>query len=438
VIVVLASVLAELCGPVPAEAPDPNDAASYVQVGDEAAASGDARVAAIAYRKALAHEPDNAPARAALDKLCREDRARIDDTGALLVAIAQIHAGDLDDARQALREIVSHHGASEAGARFFLGLVALQEYEGGLAVADFERAAADPLYAGLVPPLLRLAHRTGVLSGRILIAPEIDTNPQLLPDTPPVGAAMTKPELDGDVTTVASATLRPLRWLVLRDVVSWRQQVHVRSLDLFNENLQAGIELVQGIYRIELRDELDYDLLAGDPYLLADRAVADLRHDLGGFALAAMYTLQRREYQRDTESAFTGWVHRGDAGVVVHVTPAVDVDIAATIRREVTSDPLYAYSATGAVLGTRARLGGGVRLAAVATGWYARYDGAEPDGSLRRDWFGEVVADVELDLNNYTIATCGATAIGNTSTIDDFHYRKLVVRCGLALEIGGP
>src|SRR5436305_351565 len=73
VIAILAAAIADLCGPAPAPvAPaDPEDAARYVQVADDARAAGDVRVAAVAYRAALARDPSSAAARTALAELCR-------------------------------------------------------------------------------------------------------------------------------------------------------------------------------------------------------------------------------------------------------------------------------------------------------------------------------------------------------------------------------
>src|SRR5262247_782474 len=77
--------LAELCGPVPEAGTtrDPDDSAAYAAVGDEALASGDTHIAAIAYRKAVALDPANEHAVAALASLCKPEPA-LDDGSALL------------------------------------------------------------------------------------------------------------------------------------------------------------------------------------------------------------------------------------------------------------------------------------------------------------------------------------------------------------------
>ena len=437
-IVVLAAAIADLCGPVPAEAPDPADAASYLEVADQAAAAGEVRVAAIAYRKVLARDPGNAHARAALDELCRSDRASVDDSDELLAAIAQFRAGELDAARDALIAIAGRKSRSESGAHFFLGMIALQRHDGSLAAGELELAARDPAYADVAESMLRLARRTGTVAARLLVAPEYDTNPQLLPDTPPAGATTGPRMADGDLLAAASLAVRPVHWLVLRDVFTVREQFQQHALDFLGNTAQAGLELHDGRNDVEIRYDFDYDLLDRMPYLIASRGTAAVRHELDGLALVASYGLRRRAYQQDTESPFTGWVHAADAGVIVHATTTLDLEARMLVIRELTADPTYADSAFGGTLGVRARLTPRLRLVAGAMGWYSRYDAAEPDGTLREDVHGEAAADLEVDLGDYTIATCGTSAIGNTSTVEDFRYWKLVARCGLALEIGGP
>ena len=86
---VLAAALADLCGPVaPDGAPSPTasaDSTAYVKVGDAARATGDVRVAATAYRMALAVDADNRAARAALAAMCATPAERDDS---LIAALA--------------------------------------------------------------------------------------------------------------------------------------------------------------------------------------------------------------------------------------------------------------------------------------------------------------------------------------------------------------
>lgn len=439
-IAILAAAIAELCGPAPAPSapPDAADAARYVEVGDAARADGDVRVAAVAYRAALARDPHNAAARSALDALCRAAKNAADDGSELLAAIAVYRSGELDAAETTLGQIAARNGPSAAGAHFFLGAIALQHHEGGRAVAELEIAGRDPLYAEPAATLLPLAHRDGAFAVVALVEPELDTNPALLPDTPPAGSMLQKPQIDDDLLLATTITARPTRWFYARDQVLFRKQHNESELDFFGETATAGVETPQGRDRFGLRYDFDYDLLDGLAYLYAHRATATALHDLGGVALVASYALRRRDYQDSAQAAFTGWVQTADAGAIVHATPAVDLDARATLVREHTEDPAFSDLAIGGAVAARARLAPGIRLTAMGAGWYALYDGPEPDGTDRRDVHGEASGDLEVDLGNHALATFGAGVIGNASTIGDFQYYKLVVRCGLAFAIGAP
>ncbi len=439
-IAILAAAVADLCGPVPAPvAPaDPQDAARYVQVGDAARSTGDLRVAAVAYRAALAGDPANAAARAALDAICRAERASGDEATELLAAVTLFRSGRYDAAHAALSAIAARGGPAQDGAHFFLGVIALADHEGGEAVHQLELARRDPMYAEPAASLLPLAHRDGTFSVVALIEPELDTNPTLLPDTPPAGTMIGSPEIDDDLLLGAIVTARPTRWLFVRDSIAFRKQHVQDELDFLGETASVGVELAHDGDRIGLRYDFDYDLIDGQPYLYAHRATVQARRELGGVAPAVSYSLRRRDFQDVAQAAFTGWVQQGDAGAIVHVTPRVELDARGAITREHTEDASFSNVAFGPALQLRARVANGVRVSAMAAGWYAIYDGAEPDGSVRRDTRGEASGDLELDVGDHALVTAGAGITRNLSTIDDFRYWKLVVRCGLALAFGGP
>jgi hypothetical protein len=437
-IALLAAAIADLCGPAPTPVapPDPADAARYVQVGDEARAAGDIRVAAVAYRDALARDPGNVAARDALAELCKSELPA-DDSDALLAAIARYRKGELEAARVAFAAIAAHPGASESGAHLFLGLIALADHQGGTAVRELELARRDPAYDAAARAVLPLAHRDGVFAVVLLAEPEVDTNPQLLPDTPPMGATTGPRKTDEDLLLAGTITARPARTVFIRDAVTWRGQRTLSGLDFFAESAQLGAE-IGGADRLSLRGDFDYDLLDGKPYLIAGGLHAQARRELEGIAFVASYTVRRRDYQQVAESDFTGWTHAGDVGAIFHVTPRFDLDTRVAFGRELTDEAPFTNASIGFTATARARVGVGVRVAAFASGWYASYDGAEPDGELRRDGHGEAGGDVEIDLGDHVLATCGTNVVGNASTIDDFRYWKLVVRCGLAVAIGGP
>ncbi|HET7502859.1 MAG TPA: hypothetical protein VFK02_17675 [Kofleriaceae bacterium] len=436
---VTAAALADLCGapPAPAATRDPDDSAAYTAVADDAAAAGDVTTAAIAYRKAIALDPDNSRATAGLAAVCARRDAAPEGT-ALLDAIARYRDGDPAGAHEALAAIAAARGGSATGAHFVLGLIALERHDARAAIRELELARADPEYQALATALLRLAHRDGALTAQLLVQPELDTNPQLLPDTPPVGATTGAPEADEDLLAAVTLAARPWPWLSVRNVIAWRNQRALSALDFVGENAQLVAELARGRDRLAIRDDFDYDLLDGASYLVANRIGAAYRHELRTLAVVASYSLRRRDYQRTLEEPFTGWVHAADAGAVVHLGGGVDLDARLTLGRELTADGLFANLSGGAELAVRTRSTAPIRLAASAAGSYARYDAAEPDGALRRDLALEARADAELDLGDHVIAVAGADLARNLSSIEDFRYWKIVARLGLVLAFGGP
>lgn len=430
--------LADLCGaaPAPAATPDPADSAAYTAVGDEARASGDDRTAAIAYRQAIALDPANRAAADGLAALCHG--AEDADRTRLLDAIARYRAGDHAAAAAALSDLV-HAGrttSTGAGAHFFLGLIALEHHDTRTAIRELELARDDPDYRALAVALLRLAHRDGALAVALLIAPELDTNPQLVPDTPPSGAVTGAPATDEDLLAVATITGRPVPWLAVRNAVTWRNQRQVSALDFLADDLELAAELTAGAHRVAVRYDLDDDVLGGANYLVAQRAAVAYRRD-GAIAPVASYALRRRDFQRDTEQAFTGWVHTADAGAVVQLPAGIELDARATLRRELTADPSFANLAVGGRVALRTRSTARVRLVAGAAGGYASYDAAQPDGQLRRDVLLEASADLEVDLGDHVVAVTGASVAHNESTIEDFRYNQLIARCGLMVAWGG-
>jgi hypothetical protein len=464
-VIVIAAVIADLCGapPAPAEAPDPDDAAAYARAGDEARAAGDVRIAALAYRKAIALDPGDPAPREALAALCRADRdaaagaadtagtagaaagtagaadtAGAAETEALLAAIARFRAGDDAAAGASLAQLAARGGAAAAGAHFFLGLLALRAHDGRRAERELALARRDPAYASLAGSMLRLARRERPLAALVIAAPELDTNPQLVPETPPAGAALGPPTPDAALLIAATVTARPWRWLVLREALAWRKQRRLSTLDFLGENAQAAVELDRGADHAALRYELDDDLQDGAAYLIASRASAAYRRDLGAASVGAGYAVRRRDYQQAGELPFDGWVHTAELGATVQAGPRLELDVRALGRRELTREASFSDTAGGGQAALRLGPYGRARAAGALAVWYARYDAPQPDGRLRRDARAEGRLDLELDLGDHAIAIAGATVERNDSTIEDFRYWKLVARVGIAIAFGGP
>lgn len=432
-----AVILADLCGapPEPAAIRDPEDSADYTDVADAARAAGDLRTAVIAYRKAVALDAANRRAAAALAELCRAT-VEAGETDRLLAAIARYRAGDRAAAAAALAELVRGHGSSEAGAQFFSGLIALERHDTGTAIRAFERARSDPDYAALAAALIRLARRDGAIAAVLLIEPEVDSNPQLVPDTPPSGEMLGTPAADVDLLAVATVTARPAPWLSVRNALTWRDQRELSALDFVADDLEVAAELATGRHHVALRSGADFDLLDGSPYLVATRAAVAYRHDGDVVSPVASYTLRRREFLRDAERPFTGWVHSADAGVAVSLG-SLALDARAVIRRELTADLTFTDLFAGGRLVLSTRPTAPVRFTATASAGYAHYDGAEADGSLRRDVVLEASADLEADLGDHVIAVAGVGATHNQSTLDDFNYSQVIARLGLMIAWGG-
>ena len=416
--------IADLCTPVVPLAPDAAEAAEYARTGDDAKASGDTRIALVAFRKAAAL--GDAHAADQVRELCTAGtEPTLDD------AIALFRRGEL------LRADAILAGLDTPGSHFFRAAIALRRHDGGEAEAQLRIAERDPEYAAASRTLLRLARRTGRVEALVFLGGEVDTNPQLLPDTPPTGAVAT-PSTDANGQLAATTVARPWHWLALRNALVWRKQASLSELDFVGDNASIGIEDDRGPDHVVIRYDLDYDVLGGERYLVSHRATLGYRRDLDGWDLGASYAFRARDFQRATEQTFDGDVHTAEVASTVHVAPSLDVDGKLFGWRELTRDPLFTDWTFGAQLGVRARPRDRVRLGASVGSWYGTYDGPDPNGDERRDSHADANAELELDLADHIIALAAFTATVNRSTIVDFDYWKLVARVGLALAIGGP
>lgn len=428
--ILLASVLGDLCTPPPAGPVDPDDSRAYTQVGDEARQAGDVRVAAKAYRRALASDPSNQAAKAALDELCRTDGT----TPALAAAIAAYQRGELAAARAQLRAIVTANGPDADAAKLYLELVALRTSD-GVAEPDLEGAARDPRYAAIASELHRLTRRgSGVVVG-LLVAGEVDTNARLLPDAPADGTA--PPSVDQDLAIAVGLVARPRPWMTLRDQIAFRALREASDLNFAAETGSVAVETRRGGTRLGAGYDLDLDLLAGDFYLAAHRLSATARVGTGPVALDGTYAVRRRDFGRSSDDGFDGWTHLLELGAIAHPGPRVELAAYAIAWRDALEDDTFSDVVGGGRIAVSLQLSPRVRVLAAAAAWYARFDGAEPDGSLRRDRHAEATVDVEVDLGNHVTAIGGATGMVNGSTLDDFDYTRAVMRVGLAVALGG-
>ncbi|HSN29309.1 MAG TPA: hypothetical protein VLT45_23630 [Kofleriaceae bacterium] len=417
--------IADLCTPVVPQAPDAAEAAEYARTGDEAKAAGDVRIALVAYRKAAAFGDPRAATQ--IRELCAAaaPEPTLDD------GIALFKRGELEKAEAVLAAL------DTPGSHFFLGAIALRRHDGTEAEAQLQLAARDPAYASASRTLLRIAHRTGRFEALLFVGGEVDTNPQLVPDTPPVGATTT-PSPDANGQLAATTVARPWQWLALRNALVWRQQATESDLDFVGDTASLGIEDDHGPDHLVIRYDLDYDVLGGEQYLVAHRGTLGYRRELGGWDLGGSYAFRTRDFQRATEQVFNGEVHTAEVTSTVHVSPELDIDGKLFGWRELTQEALFTNWSLGAQLGLRARPRDRLRFGASLGSWYGLYDGADPNGDLRRDAHADANGEIEVDVADHVIALAAVTATINRSTIVDFDYWKLVARIGVAFAIGGP
>ena len=416
--------IADLCTPVVPATPDAAEAAEYARTGDDARAAGDARIALVAYRKAAAL--GDAHSAAAMRELCETETApTLED------AIGLFKRGELARADAILA------GLDTPGSHFFRAAIALRRHEGGDAEAQLSLAARDPEYASASRTLLRIARRTGRVEALVFLGGEVDTNPQLLPDTPPTGDTAT-PTTDANGQLAVTTVARPVEWFALRNALVWRKQATLSELDFVGETASAGIEDDRGPDHVVIRYDFDDDVLGGDQYLIAHRATLGYRRELGGWDLGASYAFRARDFQRTTEDVFDGDVHTAEVTSTVHATPGLDIDSKLFGWRELTRDALFTNWTFGAQLAVRVRPRDRLRIGASLGSWAGLYDGADPNGDLRHDYHADASGEVELDLADNVLALAAVTGTLNRSTIEDFNYWKLVARIGLAFAIGGP
>jgi len=417
-------VIADLCTPVVPSAPDAAEAAEYARTADDARTAGDTRIALVAYRKAA--ELGDEHAVVAIRELCALGSAlTLDD------AVALFKRGELDKADAILATL------DTPGASFFRGAIALRRHDGTHAEAYLRVAERDPAYAGASQTLLRIARRTGKLEGVAFIGGEVDTNPHLLPDTPPTGDTAT-PATDGNGQLAVTTAARPWAWLALRDALVWRKQATQSDLDYLGNTASLAVEDDRGPDHVVIRYDFDDDVLGGEMYLIAHRATLGYRRDLAGWDVGASYSFRVRDFQRATEATFDGDVHSAEVTSTVHASPTLDVDSKMFGWRETTEDPLFTNWTVGAQLGVRVRPRDRVRIGATLGSWAGFYDGLDPNGDARHDYHADASGEVELDLDDNVLALAAVTAMVNRSTIADFDYWKLVARIGLAFAIGGP
>jgi hypothetical protein len=466
-VLIIAALLGDLCdaappAPPPAtgtDAPAADDSARaaeesarYADVGDAERAAGHARTAAVAYRKALELDPGNHRARAALAELCLADAAALPPAPAppdaadaaagadeaLGVGLARYRRGDLAGAARSFSRARS--GAATCGAaHFFLGMIAYRQHDAATAMHELDLAGRDPRYAEVAAEVRRLAaqERTWVFS--LLSQAEVDSNVELLPETPPAFSTAGTPVSDLNLLLLGAVALRPAAGLLLRESLFWRDQLELSSFDFLRERAEARYQLERGRHLASLRYDFDLDFLDGATYLYAHHLGLGYRLGAGErVALGAGLDLRRRDFPGAARADFNGFVESGELAASLQLGDRWDLGGSVNATREDSRDPVFASVAGGAALTLRLRLARGWRVAASLRGYASSYDAAQPDGLLRQDLHGEAELDAEVDLGDSWLLFVGADATRNGSTVEDFRYVKLAAHAGVAVSFGAP
>jgi hypothetical protein len=443
--------LAEVCAPVIPGIHDPETAQRYAVVGDAERAVGELATAGIAYRRALALDAAHGPARRALDEICGrrgtassahgQAAAREEAAGLrhLHAGIARYQEGDFEGARPLLERAASDPLSAPA-AHFFLGLIALRQGAGGAAARSFARAEEDAAYRDLAGGMRRMATRTRRVSLLLAVQPEYDTNVTLLPDAAATAPAPEPTAADFGLLSLASLGLRPFETVTLRSSLLWRRQRTLTDYDLLAHNTRAGLEIGRRRHRAGFRYDLDLQWLGGAAYLTANQGTAEYRYvPRATTTLGVRYSLRHRDFRDERAAAFTGSLHAVTAEVTRTFGRGATAVAAGLVGfREQTTTALLSNAAGGGQLVASWRALRSLRAAAVARGVGARYDAGDALDRRRHDFRFDGSLELELDLHDVVSVIGGLDATINTSSIEDFRYRKIVTRLGLAGHLGWP
>jgi tetratricopeptide (TPR) repeat protein len=462
------------CAPIESgESPDPAAADLYVAIGAAEFGLGDLRTAVAAYRKALTLDPERAEARHALVQICA--RARIDARKAGTTAEAPVTAGPSDgtdpfldgvrgtkvpkappDSPDALlAKGMSHYragrwreaesllsrAAADRGtasvANLYLGLIAFGEGDGGRAARLFGAVGNAPPHGAIVSELRRRAWRTRRLSLLVLAQPEYDSNVKLLPETPPPKTVGEPAAGDFSLLSVGSIAVRPTRGLLFSHALLWRRQMTISEYSLVVQNLRAGVQWGRVRHRGGLRYDFDAQWLGGARSLLAHEATVEQRYvPADSWSLGARYGLRRRDFSTDPLGPFTGFVQSGALEVSRPFGLGSSVTAGLLGQRELTERPDLSNTAAGAQLGLSWHRAGTLRCSMFMRTLASLFDAADALGRQRRDLRAEGTLDCELDIADPLSVIAGLSSLANASSIEDFRYRKFVVRLGLAGYLG--
>jgi tetratricopeptide (TPR) repeat protein len=467
--VVLALLLAAVddpCAAVPpaASTPDRAAAAEYRSVGDAERAAGSRDTATVAYRAALARDPGDEHARAALAALCGEAaragaferglaRMKAGDREAAVAAFEEARAGGRDAAATLLEgvclvELGEHERATplllearavpahREAASFFLGLAALRAGRSGEAVGFLESAAADRRLGPTAMDLARMARRDGRVVLSILLDGGWDSNVDLTPDR--AAKVASSGDTSGGVTALARVAPFGDEGPFLRGTGVLTNQARYDALDLRGGGVAGGWQLGHaGRY---LLGEWGWEgrQLGGAPYLSAQRLLGAARTEVGaGASLGLAYFARWESFLATDAEAYSGLRQLAEADVTVALGARSSATFAWHGGWDAARDPSLAWREQGPRAGVRLSLGRDAWIGLDAALTFRGYDEVDPAlGVARADRYVDLGALLERDLSERWTLRASLSARRALSNVADFEYTRLVPSIGLAWTIG--
>lgn len=448
--------------PAPAGAPDPAAGEAYRKVGDDERAAGAVETATIAYREALARDPGDAAARAALEALCqardvetpfqrgmarldagdlrgavdafREARARGPDASASLVeGVALYELGDDAEARARFAEAREDPAHREA-ADLYLGLVALREGEGAEAARRLDGAAASPEYAFIAAGLRPLAGRTGRLVLALAADTSWDSNAQLAPTGTPVGTSS-----DGAGGLSASALLRPLgeSGPYLRAAGALHQQLRFGDLDQAGLSGALGWQLGRGARALLAEYAYEDRTLGGAQFLGAHRLLAAGFVPAGPLTLAASYLVRFESYQGAIYQPFSGTLQRAEVSLAAPLGRAARALVAYRLARGAAEVAELSFVEHGPRVELRLEAAPRLRVELQAGVDWRPYDAFDAAlGVTRSDTSLDGAAGVEWDLADRVVLRASLEARRSWSSAPGLNYVRVVPALGIVFVTG--
>jgi tetratricopeptide (TPR) repeat protein len=449
------------CAALPAVERDPEAAAAYQAIGDEESAAGRREPAVVAYRAALARDPENAGARTALDSLCSAQtrdreftrglelfragryrdalepleaaRARGNLAAALLAGICHYRAGEDAAAATAFRE-AEQDPEARASAQLFLGLLALRRGRPAEAAPLLDSAAADPLLAPVARSLSRDLRRQGRVVVSLLAEGGWDSNADLR-----AGASFA-PRGAGDGFVGGAAVISTAPWgesgPYARAAATWRDQLRLHEEDLAGLGAAAGLQLGRARRHVLVEGGYDVRRLGGRPYLSAPQLMGEGRLDLGDrWSVGAWTSLRWETFHAGLDDG-SGLRQAAQADVTAQ-TGRLLLTAAWQGERSGARSALLRFREHGPVLAAVLSMGASTRVLSGAAWTWREYEASDPALERRRaDGYADVAGGVEVDVTarwTVQLSVAGRRAYSN---VPEFRYARVVSTLGLSWTMG--